>query len=224
MTVYYEDENIIVCEKPYGVSSQENSGENMVSMLKTYTGCDIFCVHRLDTQTTGVMIYAKNKKSAAIMSQEVSSKTFSKEYMAVCHGTPEKNGEMIDFLYHDKIRNKSFVVKTKRNGAKEAKLEYSVENGIEYKEKKLSLVKIKLYTGRTHQIRVQFAQRGYPLYGDGKYGAKDNDKIALHAYKISFFHPVSGEEMHFESVPNGEIWEKATIKERKIKLNKSSSP
>ena len=199
MTIYYEDENITVCEKPYGVSSQESSGENMLSLLKSYTGCDIFCVHRLDTQTTGVMVYAKNKKSAAIMSQEVSSKVFSKEYMAICHGTPPKSGEMTDFLYHDKITNKSFVVKTKRNGAKEARLEYSVENEFEYKGKKLSLVKIKLQTGRTHQIRVQFAQRGFPLYGDGKYGAKDNDKIALHARKLSFFHPISGKELCFKS-------------------------
>ena len=206
MTVYFQDNDIIVVEKPYGVSSQESNGENMINMLKSYTGCDVFCVHRLDIQTTGVMVYAKNKDSASMLSQGVANGEFSKEYLAICHGTPEKSGEMTDLLYHDKIRNKSFVVKNKRNGAKEARLEYNVLSECDYKTGKISLVKIKLHTGRTHQIRVQFSQRGYPLYGDGKYGAKDNDKIALHSCKISFLHPKTKEKMTFDSVPSGGAW------------------
>ena len=206
MTIYYEDEDIIALEKPYGVSSQESSGENMVSLLKSYTGCDIFCVHRLDTQTTGIMVYAKNRESAALLSEQVAKKTFHKEYLAVCHGKLDGCGTMVDFLYHDKIRNKSFVVKNKRNGAKEARLEYScvaVASG----EKPLSLVKINLLTGRTHQIRVQLASRAHPLYGDGKYGAKDNDRIALHATKITFYHPKTNIKMELESSPLGQIWQ-----------------
>lgn len=216
MTIYFEDEDIIVCEKPYGVSSQESNGENMINMLKSHTGCGVFCVHRLDTQTTGVMVYAKNKDVAGVLCAEVANREFSKEYLAICNGTIQESGEMTDFLYHDRIRNKSFAVKTKRNGAKEAKLEYSVVSSFEHKEKKLSLVKIKLHTGRTHQIRVQFATRGYPLYGDGKYGAKDNDKIALHSYKILFFHPTTKEKMTFISLPKGESWDKTGFKEEMI--------
>lgn len=207
MTIYYEDNDVIVCEKPYGISSQQSNGESMVSLLKSHTGCDVFCIHRLDVQTTGVMVYAKNKQSAATLSSEVSSRELEKEYLAVCHGSPEPSGEMVDLLYHDKIRNKSFVVKTKRNGAKEARLDFWKMGEVTYKQKQLSLVKIALHTGRTHQIRVQFSQRGYPLYGDGKYGAKDNDRIALHSAKITFVHPTSKEKMEFSSLPDGKMWE-----------------
>ena len=213
MTVYYEDENIIVCEKLYGFSSQESSGDNMLSLLKSHTGCDVFCVHRLDTQTTGIMVYAKNKTSAASLSEQAASREFSKRYLTLCHGVPQESGEMTDYLFHDKIRNKSFVVKNKRNGVKEARLEYLTKQTLEYNGKTLSLLEIKLLTGRTHQIRVQLSSRGYPLYGDGKYGAKDNDKIALHAYKISFYHPVTNEKMIFSSFPSGEPWDKIGIKE-----------
>lgn len=216
MTVYYEDENIIVCEKPYGFSSQESSGENMISLLKSYTGCDVFCVHRLDVQTTGIMVYAKSKQSAASLSEQIAKREFSKVYLALCHGALEKRGEMTDILYHDKLRNKSFVVNNKRNGAKEARLEYSLVNEGEYKGKRLSLVKIELHTGRTHQIRVQFSSRGFMLYGDGKYGAKDNDKIALHSYKISFFHPITKEKISFSSLPTGEPWDTILAKEQTI--------
>ena len=130
-----------------------------------------------------------------------------KEYLAVCHGDLDEYGEMVDLLYHDRIKNKSFVVSTKRNGSKEAKLEFWKEGEALVDEKQLSLVKIALHTGRTHQIRVQFSHRANPLYGDGKYGAKDNDKIALHSAKISFIHPKTNKPMEFCSVPQGEIWE-----------------
>lgn len=207
MTIYYEDDYIIVCEKPYGVSSQESNGENMINMLKSYTECDVFCVHRLDVQTTGVMVYAKSKQSAGALSAQVANREMKKEYLAVCHGTPDEAGEMTDYLYHDKIKNKSFVVKTKRNGAKEARLDFWKKAELELGEKVLSLVRVFLHTGRTHQIRAQFSSRGYSLYGDGKYGAKDNDKIALHSAKIEFYHPKTKEKMEFSSVPTGGIWD-----------------
>lgn len=204
MKIYYEDNEIIALEKPYGASSQESQGVSVLSLLKE-RGIDAFCVHRLDTQTTGVMVYAKTSKSAAFLSSQISSRQFYKEYLAVCHGTPEKEGEMIDLLYHDKLKNKSFVVKSKRAGCKEANLEFWTQGSAKFNEKELSLVKILLHTGRTHQIRVQLSSRGFPLYGDGKYGAKDNDKIALHCHKIKFIHP-NGKEMEFVSMPDGEIW------------------
>lgn len=206
MIIYYEDESIIVLEKPYGVSSQESNGESVISLLKS-EGKDVFCVHRLDTQTTGVMVFAKTKDSAAGLSQEIANGNFYKEYLAICHENPGESGEMNDILFHDKLRNKSFVIDKKRAGAKAAKLEFWTQGGAIFKEKELSLVKIRLLTGRTHQIRVQFASRGFPLYGDGKYGAKDNDKIALHCHKIKFKHPKTGKELEFSSSPSGTVWE-----------------
>lgn len=205
MKVYYEDNEIVVLEKPYGASSQESNGVSVLSLLKEM-GIDAFCVHRLDTQTTGVMVYAKTSKSASFLSSQMSNRQFYKQYLAVCHGIPQKEGEMLDILYHDKFKNKSFVVKNKRAGCKEARLEFWTQGSLKIDEKELSLVKILLHTGRTHQIRVQLSSRGYPLYGDGKYGAKDNGRIALHCHKIRFTHP-NGKEMEFVSIPEGEIWD-----------------
>jgi 23S rRNA pseudouridine1911/1915/1917 synthase len=207
MTVYYEDNDIIVCEKPYGVSSQESDGENMVNLLKSYTGCEIFCVHRLDIQTTGIMVYAKNKESAGVISTQIANGQLKKRYMCVCHGICNENGEMNDLLFHDRVKNKTFAVSTKRKGAKEAGLAYKRLATAKIREKDVSLVEVLLYTGRTHQIRAQFSSRGYVLYGDGKYGAKDNSKIALHSHKIEFFHPKTKEKLSFISNPNGEIWD-----------------
>lgn len=204
MRIYYEDEEIIVIEKPYGASSQESNGVSVLSLLGEM-GISAFCVHRLDTQTTGVMVYAKTSKAAALLSSQISSREFYKEYLAVCHGTPEREGEMLDLIYHDRLKNKSFVVKNKRAGCKDARLEFWTQGSAKLGEKELSLVKILLHTGRTHQIRVQLSSRKFPLYGDGKYGAKDNDKIALHCHRIRFRHP-NGKEMEFVSSPEGEIW------------------
>lgn len=194
--LYYEDKDIIVCEKPYGISSQLSSGENMVEMLKNQTQGEVFPVHRLDTQTTGLMVFAKNEHSAKELSRQIQEKLFKKEYLCLCHGEIAPRGEMRDFLYHDRIKNKSFVVDKARKGAKEAILEYELlEN-----RGSLNLVRVRLHTGRTHQIRVQFAKRGNMLYGDGKYGARDNDKIALHSCYLSFVHPKTEKQMEFESI------------------------
>ena len=202
--LYYTDNQIVVCEKPYGVSSQKSGGDNMVDMLSEQLSCEIFPIHRLDTTTTGIMVFAKTEKSASVLSKQIAERKFQKEYLLICHGRVDKSGEMRDFLYHDRLKNKSFTVKNKRNGSKEAILEYEL---ISYDEKNdLSLVKVKLHTGRTHQIRVQLSSRGHSLYGDGKYGARDNSKIALHSHSISFFHPVTDEKMTFLSYPDGEAF------------------
>lgn len=196
--IIYQDKDIVVCNKPYGVSSQQGGGKNMVDMLAAEIGSEIYPIHRLDTQTTGLMVYAKNQKSAAELSRQVQENTVRKEYVCLCHGLENENGEMVDFLYHDRLKNKSFVVKTKRAGAKEARLEYRVVSEKYVGECRLFKVRVKLLTGRTHQIRVQFASRGAPLYGDGKYGARDNDKIHLHSTYLSFSHPTTKEKMEFE--------------------------
>lgn len=203
--IYYNDNEIVVCEKPYGVSSQKSGGENMVDMLREQLLCDIFPVHRLDTTTTGLIVFAKNEKSSATLSLDIASRRFEKKYLAVCHGILKEKGKIESLLFHDRLKNKSFVVDTKRKGAKEAILEYT-PLGFNA-ERELTLLKIKLLTGRTHQIRVQLSSRGNPLYGDGKYGARDNAKIALHSHVLELFHPITREKMCFKSLPKGEIWE-----------------
>ncbi len=205
--IYFEDEHIIACEKPYGVMSQIGNGENMPQLLSGQLGCEIYPVHRLDTTTTGVMLYAKTEKGASLLSSQIAGGDLDKHYLAICHKKTEKSGEMIDYLYHDKLKNKSFVVKGERKGARLAKLEFCTLGGTFLGDNELSLVKIHLITGRTHQIRVQFASRGNMLYGDGKYGARDNDKIALHSHQICITHPITKKQMTFTSLPEGGAWE-----------------
>lgn len=203
--IIYEDKEIVVCEKPYGVQSQKSDGENMVDILCKLCGCEIYPVHRLDTQTTGLIVYAKSEYSAKELSKQINERTFKKEYICLCHGDIGEKGEMVDYLYHDRIKNKSFVAKSKRSGTKEARLEFERISKKSLGECELSLVNVRLHTGRTHQIRVQFSSRGYTLYGDGKYGAKDNAKIALHSSYISFIHPKSKKRVEFSSQNKFEI-------------------
>lgn len=194
MKILYEDKYIICAVKDPGVPSQKDmtGRRDMTDFLKEICGGEVFVVHRLDTATGGVMVYAKSSRAAGRMSEALASG--EKEYFARVYGEPG-DGIMRDFLYHDKRINKSFIVDKERKGVKEAVLEYKTvktENGI-------STVSVILHTGRTHQIRVQFASRGYPLVGDGKYGAKDNEPLALHCRRLTFFHPFSGEKMNFIS-------------------------
>ena len=213
MNIYYKDKDIAVCEKIYGVSSQISDKENMVSMLEKELDCIVYPVHRLDTTTTGLIVYALNKKSAARLSDTVAKGELKKEYYAVVHGEISTQGRLNDMLYHDRIRNKSYVVDSERKGVKRAELEYFPLGISAIKGEMLSLVKIKLYTGRTHQIRVQMANMGSPLFGDGKYGAKDNGKIRLHSAYLSFPHPITGKTLEFSSLPQGEIWDDFKISE-----------
>ncbi len=198
MEIICNNEEFVTVIKPFGVPSQENGRDGLPDLLKKELNLsEIYTVHRLDTVTSGVMVYAKTKKAAALLSRGITDGTFKKEYLAVVHGevSPDK-GEMVDFLFKDSRKNKSFVVKSERKGVKKASLEYEVQeikNG-------LSLVKIKLHTGRTHQIRVQFSSRKHPVYGDGKYGASDNIPfIALFSQRISFISPENGERVSFEA-------------------------
>lgn len=197
--IYYEDSELLVCEKPYGISSQKSEKENLVDILSEQINSEIYPIHRLDIGTTGLIVYAKNQHSASVLSKQIVEGVFKKAYICLCHGITEKEGEMRDFLYHDRLKNKSFVVKNKRAGAREAVLEYS-QIGADT-EKQLSLLKIKLHTGRTHQIRVQLSSRGFSIYGDGKYGARDNDKIRLHSCEIELINPKTKEKMLFKSLP-----------------------
>lgn len=203
MKILFEDNDIVVCIKPIGVLSQEDSNgkENMVTILKEKCGCQIYPLHRLDREVGGVMVYAKNKNAAKILSGAIAEHNFKKEYIALVHGEPElTKGEMRDLLFKDSAKNKSFVVKRERKGVKEALLEYELLSTQVVDNEKYSLVKIILHTGRTHQIRVQFASRKMSLAGDRKYGAQDNFKtISLWSHRIEFNHPVTKERIEFSS-------------------------
>ncbi len=196
MKVLYSDNDIAVIIKPIGVLSQSDSGgrQSVVSLLSELFGSEIYPLHRLDKEVGGVMIYAKNKTAAARLSGDIADRKLSKEYLAVVSGKPSESGEMVDFLFKDSKKNKSYVVKRMRKGVKEARLSYSL---LKFDDEK-SLVRVVLHTGRTHQIRVQFADRKMSLLGDKKYGAKDDFRdIALMSYRISFNHPKTNEQMQF---------------------------
>lgn len=196
MKILYENKAVAVIVKPSGLPSESTGKDNAVKRLEELTGLTaIFPVHRLDTVTSGVMVYAKTKEAAAFLTKEITENRFIKEYLAVVHGeVSPKEAVMEDLLFKDSRKNKSYVVKRERKGVKRASLEYNV---IEAKNG-LSLVKIRLHTGRTHQIRVQFSSRQHPVYGDGKYGASDNIPfIALFSSSITFRDPESKKEMTF---------------------------
>ncbi len=195
MEILYQDQYLVVCVKLSGVLSQsdDKGRENMPQLLETQLGCSVFPVHRLDLEVSGVMVYAKTAEAAAKLSAMASShEGFRKEYLAVIQGNPdEKEGILEDLLFHDKQKNKTYVVKKLRSGVKKAKLSYCV---LSEKDGE-SLVAIRLYTGRTHQIRVQFASRKMPLIGDRRYGGRTGDGIALCSCRLSFVHPITKEKI-----------------------------
>ena len=210
MKILFEDKHIIVCEKPIGVQSQRaDSGEDMLSLLAEYRrskGEDEYVglVHRLDTATGGAMIYSKSKALTGKLCELVGGEDYIKEYLAVVEGIPaDRKGELCDLLYHDKQKNKSYVVKKERRGVKSAKATYKLLGTVRTDDgRDISLVSVTLVTGRTHQIRVQFASRGMSLVGDGKYGSRDNKtSCALWSHKVTFAHPITRATVVAESDP-----------------------
>ncbi len=210
MDVLFLNKDFLACVKPQGLPSQpDTSGDyDMTSLLKQYLKArgeneDIFVLHRLDRATGGVMIYARNQKSAAELSRLIAEKDgFEKHYLTVVSGVPsEKCGNMTDYLYKDSAQKKSFVVKSERRGAKLASLDYELRSTAEIDGKTLSLVAIKLNTGRFHQIRAQFSSRGMSVFGDGKYGSREKaPHFALWANKIAFTY--KGKKYEFEKAPD----------------------
>ena len=200
--ILFQDKALAVCLKPPGILSQDGAGETLPALLREQLGCDIFPVHRLDREAGGVMVYAKTSRAAGALSAAMTRGEFQKKYLCIVRGRPEEEeGTYRDLLLHDKARNKSFVVKRMRGGVKEASLEYRLlaeKDG-------LSLVLVRLHTGRTHQIRVQFASRGMPLLGDGRYGGGGGE-MALWSCALSFPHP-SGKQMTFQAMPEGQVWD-----------------
>ena len=211
-----ETARYLVCVKPIGIAAQGTQAEAMPQLLSEQLGCDIFPVHRLDQTVGGVMVYAKTAQEAARLTQAMGQGQMQKTYLAVLTGCPaEKAGTLEDLLFHDRAKNKTYVVRRQRGGVKQARLHYEIlaeQDG-------LSLARIRLETGRTHQIRVHMKYIGHTLFNDERYGGHDILKgttftkykqfvqncfaicprQALHAKTLGFVHPTTGEEMFFDS-------------------------
>jgi 23S rRNA pseudouridine1911/1915/1917 synthase len=201
MEILYEDDRILVCIKPYGVLSTDEPG-GMPSLLREHLGdaaATVRTVHRLDQVVGGVMVYARTSRAAADLQQQMGQGVFQKEYWAVAHGVPkEPAGVWEDYLGRDKHLRKTYTASEPGPAVRLAKLDYTIlgqANG-------LSLVSVRLHTGRTHQIRCQFASRGLPLWGDGKYGAPEaSQRIGLWSHRLVLDHPRTGERMTFQKLP-----------------------
>ena len=208
MEILYSDKDIAVCIKPVGVDSERQ----MPEALKDTLGGEIFTLHRLDLNVGGVMVYARTKQMAAKLSSVIQEGAMIKEYVAIVHGIPPESGDWEDLLWKDAKKNKVFVVDRERKGVKKARLEFTrlhvMETLPDSAEAEMnrgmaethSLVRIRLHTGRSHQIRVQFSSRKYPLAGDHKYGsrAKETEPM-LFSCCITF--PYKGEMRSFEALP-----------------------
>lgn len=199
MKILFEDGSVVVCVKPVGMLSQGEGSDCLITALKELTNGEIYPIHRLDRGVGGVMVFAKTKAAAAALSRQVAERKLQKEYFALIHGAPEKeSGVLQDLLFKDSKKNKVFVVNRERKGVKKAVCEYETLLKNTDCAEPYSLVNVKLQTGRTHQIRVQFSSRGCPIFGDRRYGARDNEKnIALFSHRIGFFHPETGKELAF---------------------------
>lgn len=228
LKVLYEDKDIIVTVKPAGVESQsaKRFAPDMVSEIRKHLVMNRLCtpgkepyvavIHRLDKPVSGIMVYAKSKKAAAALSEQVQNRKMEKVYEAVVCGKPvESVDKFVDYLKKSVDGNYSQVVEKGITDAKRAELSYEVKEKAVTGEGDLSLVKICLMTGRHHQIRVQFAAHGLPLYGDARYNPAFADRaengpvsLALCAVSLSFFHPVTGKKMEFSMRPQGGAFEK----------------
>ena len=201
MKLLYVDEDVVVCEKPARVLSTDEPGgvPDLVREVLGDSDGDIRTVHRLDRVVGGLMVLARNPQAASELSRQIREDRFEKEYLAVIHGTPEYDtGRFWDLLLRDRARKMTFVVSEEGKGVQPASLQYRVLK----RAKGLSRVRIRLETGRTHQIRVQFASRCLPLVGERKYStAEDDCEIALWSYRIGFVHPVTGKKMEFVLEP-----------------------
>ena len=216
INILYEDNHVIVVEKKINIPVQEDSSKDLdfLTLLKDFIkkrdnkpgNVFLGLIHRLDRPVGGIMVFAKTSKCASRLSEQVRNRTFKKTYFAIVEGKVEEKATLVDKLLKNTKNN---IVRVDKNG-KESILDYEL---IDYKAN-LSLVKINLKTGRSHQIRVQFSSRGHALYGDQKYNsnAKVGDQIALFANSITFKHPITKEELTFElDLPNRKPWNKFKV-------------
>ena len=222
--IIFEDESILVCDKPAGMPVQPDATKNID--VETYLKHYLFeqqdgeqepyltAVHRLDRPVGGLMVFAKTKEAAAALSEQIQHHEFEKYYQAiVCGALPEEFGTFEDELLRDGKTNITSVVPAGTEGARHAELDYELIDQIELKDGVYSWVLVILHTGRHHQIRVQFASRGFGLYGDTKYNPKYQKtkkkymQLGLYSTRLAFCHPVTGEELVFKTEPQGEAFE-----------------
>lgn len=207
--ILYEDNHLLVVVKPVNIPVQEDSSndQDFLTILKQYIKekyqkpGDVYLglIHRLDRPVGGVMVFARTSKAASRLSDQVRTHKIEKKYLAVTEGYPQTEGHYTDYLYKDVKTNMVKTVNKEHKEAKKADLDYKVLQ----KKDNLSLVEVSLITGRSHQIRVQFSSRKYPLWGDQRYNphAKKGQQIALWAYELSFYHPTTKEKLTFSQLP-----------------------
>ena len=200
MEILYQDNRIFVCVKPAGILSTDEAG-GLPELVRGALGDEKACVrtvHRLDRVVSGVMVLARSREASRILSEQMRSRVFHKEYLAVVHGAPPEHGELRDLLLRCREERKTYVVQETGKDVQEAILTYEA---LEHCGD-LTLVRIRLQTGRTHQIRAQFSSRGWPLVGDRKYGGEDAaDHIALFSHSLAFEHPQTGKRVSFSALP-----------------------
>jgi len=207
MEILYQDQDILVCIKPPRVLSTDEPG-GLPDLVRSALGnpnADVRTVHRLDRVVSGLMVLARNAQAASELSRQIRENTFEKEYLAVVHGTPEASGTLRDLLGRDKARRMTYVADAPAKGVQEAVLHYRTLNTTDG----LSRIRVRLGTGRTHQIRVQFASRGMPLVGERKYDTREDPcEIALWSCHLGFVHPTTGKAMSFYLEPTmGYPWD-----------------
>ena len=201
MEILYMDRAVLVCLKPAGVLSTDEPG-GVPGLLREALGepqADLRTVHRLDRAVSGLMVLARSAAAASELSRQIREGGFEKEYRAVVHGLTPPEGQLQDLMFRDKARKMSFVTETPGKGVQQARLSFVTLR----QNEGLSELRIRLETGRTHQIRVHMASLGHPLLGDGLYGAKCPDKglegQCLHARQLRLIHPRTGEELTLDS-------------------------
>lgn len=203
--ILYQDEHLLFCIKPSGINSTDIEG-GFPNLVRAATGRkDVFTVHRLDQVVSGLMVLAFEKETAKILSEQLRSGEFQKTYLAVVDGVPEKKtGKLVDYLQRDKSERKTIVVPEGTSPSQKAELDYFVMGQHEGK----SLVKIRLHTGRTHQIRCQFSSRNMPVLGDRKYSDSEWDfPIALWSEEIRILHPITKKQIIVtKNPPKNEPW------------------
>ena len=212
LTILYEDAHLVICLKPPGVLSEDSEkGRCMPALLREHYRAQgkndyIATVHRLDKIVGGVMVFSRRRQVTGQLTAAIARHEITKEYLAVLRGHPEKAEDTLtDLLFRDAAHNKSYVVRRMRKGVREARLSYREIARTDA----LSLVRVQLHTGRTHQIRVQFASRGLPLLGDIRYGSRDERcTAALWSYRLALRHPVTGETVDVSALPpEGYPWQ-----------------
>lgn len=208
LNILWEDDCLLVAEKKPGINSESTSDRSgLPDLLMGEHGNYIAPIHRLDLGVGGALLCAKTPKAAALLSKAVAEGGIEKEYLALAHGELPESGSLENLLFYDRKAGKSFVVDRKRNGVKTALLTFETLQCKDTPWGPISLLRVFPKTGRTHQIRVQFAHIGHPLLGDRKYGAAESAPLGLCCSRLTFLHPATGKPLSVSFAPTGGAWD-----------------